>query len=96
MLKDSRGKNIRNTARPLVTGQKWTPSDAVQEAISTLRPKDIVEQVHRGRGGFGLMLGEPTWWKATKLEGRALVGEEVRREREVSRNAKSVSLGKQG
>lgn len=79
-----------------MTGRKWTPSNAVQQATSGLRHKDIVGQVQQGRGGFGLTASEPTWRKATASERSTLVVEEVRRQEEVTRGAKAVSLAKQG
>lgn len=95
-LRDSRDKIISNAALPLATGRKWKPSNAVQQATSTLRHKDIVGQVQQGRGGLGLTASEPTWRKATTSERRKLVVEEMRREEEVARSAKAVSLVKQG
>lgn len=95
-LRDSRDKTISAGAPPLVTGRKWTPSDAVQQASSALRHKDIVGQVQQGRGGFGLTTSKPTWRKATTSERRTLVVEEVRRQEEAARSAKAVSLAKQG
>ncbi|KAJ8414647.1 hypothetical protein AAFF_G00038490 [Aldrovandia affinis] len=95
-LKDSRDQTISNAALPLLTGWKWTPSDAVQQATSALRHKDIVGHVQQGRGGFGLAAREPTWRKASTSERRKLVVEEVRREEETARSAKAVSLAKQG
>ena len=95
-LKDSRDKTISTAAPPLATGRKWTPSDAVQQATQALRHKDIVGQVQQGRGGFGLTAREPSWKKATTSEQRTLVVQEVRRQEEVLRSAKAVSLAKQG
>ncbi|KAK9523107.1 hypothetical protein VZT92_019529 [Zoarces viviparus] len=92
-LRDSRDKIISNAALPLATGRKWKPSNAVQQATSTLRHKDIVGQVQQGKGGLGLTESEPTRRKATTSERRKLVVEEVRRE-EVARSAKAVSLVK--
>ncbi|KAJ8393735.1 hypothetical protein AAFF_G00057880 [Aldrovandia affinis] len=95
-LKDSRDQTISNAAPPLLTGRKWTPSDAVQQATSALRHKDIVGHVQQGRGGFGLAAREPTWRKASTSERRKLVVEEVCQEEETARSAKAVSLAKQG
>ncbi len=46
-LKDSRDKSVSTAASPLVTGWKWTPFDAVQQAISALKHKDTVGQVQQ-------------------------------------------------
>ncbi len=95
-LKDSRDKTISSAAPPLVIGWKWTPSDAMQQAISALKHKDIVGQVQQGTGGFGLKANEQTWRKATTSDRRTLVVEEVCRQEEAVRKAKAVSLAKQG
>lgn len=52
---------LSNAAPPLLTGQKWTPSDAVQQATSALRHRDTVGQVQQGRRRFGLAASKPTW-----------------------------------
>lgn len=95
-LKDSRDQTIRNAAPPLSTGRKWAPSNAVQHATSALRHNDIVGHVQLGRGGFGLAASKPTWRKASTLERRKMVVEEVRCQEEAARSAKAVSLAKQG
>ncbi len=95
-LKDSRDQTISNAVPLLLTGRKWTPSDAVQQATSALRHSDIVGHVQLGRGGFGLTASKPTWRKASTSERRKMVVEEVRRQEEVERSAKAVSLVKQG
>ncbi len=95
-LKDSRDQTISNAVPLLLTGRKWTPSDAVQQATSALRHSDIVGHVQLGRGGFGLTASKPTWRKASTSERRKMVVEEVRRQEEAERSAKAVSLVKQG
>lgn len=95
-LKDSRDQTISNAVPLLVTGRKWTPSDAVQQATSALKHSDIVGHVQLGRGGFGLTASKPTWRKASTSERRKMVVEEVRRQEETERSAKAVSLVRQG
>ncbi len=82
-LKDSRDQTISNAVSLLLTGRKWTPSDAVQQATSALRHSDIVGHVQLERGGFGLTASKPTWRKASTSERRKMVVEEVRRQEEV-------------
>ncbi|KAJ8016034.1 hypothetical protein DPEC_G00002940 [Dallia pectoralis] len=95
-LKDSSDQTISNAVPPLLTGRKWTPFDAVQQATSALRHSDIVGHVQLGRGGFGLSASKPTWRKASTSERRKMVVEEVRHQEEAERSAKAVSLAKQG
>lgn len=95
-LRDSRDQTISKAAPPLATGRKWTPSDAAQHAMSALRHTDIVGHVQMGRGGFGLAPRKPSWSKASTSERRRMVVEEVRHQEEAGRNAKAVSLAKQG
>ncbi len=95
-LKDSRDQTISNAVPLPLTGWKWTPSNAVQQATSALRHSDIVGHVQLGRGGFGLTASKPTWRKASTSERRKMVVEEVHRQEEAERSAKAVSLVKQG
>lgn len=95
-LKDSKDLTISTTAPPLATGRKWTTSNALQNAVSALRHKDIMGHVQSGRGGLGLSVGNPTWHKASKAERRKMVVEEIRHQEEVDRTTKAVSLAKQG
>ena len=76
-LTDSQDDMIRAAAPRLVTGRKWIPSEAVQQAKSALRHGDIVGQVQHGRGWFGLATSRPTWHKATSTQRRKLVVAQV-------------------
>ncbi|KAJ8352263.1 hypothetical protein SKAU_G00237390 [Synaphobranchus kaupii] len=58
--------------------------------------KDVVGQVQQGRAGFGLIQKPPQWHKATSVQKRRLVVEEVKRQEEAKRHTKAVSLAKQG
>ncbi|ROL48105.1 hypothetical protein DPX16_2687 [Anabarilius grahami] len=93
-LKDPRDQTISKAVPILLTGRKWTPSDAVQQATSALRHSDIVGNVQLGRGGFGLRASKPTWRKASTSERRKMVVEEVRRQEEAKRSAKTVLCSK--
>ena len=94
-LKDSREQTISNAVPPLLTGWKWTSSDATQHATSAVMHNDIKGHVQLGRGGFGLTARKPTWREASTSE-RKMVVEEVHRQDEGKRSAKSISLVKQG
>ncbi|KAK0146192.1 Retrovirus-related Pol polyprotein from type-2 retrotransposable element R2DM [Merluccius polli] len=95
-LHESRDPVVSNNAPNLATGRKWKPEVAVQEATAALRHADIVGHVQQGRGGFGLTPSRPTWNKATAPERRKMVVQEVRHQEEAARQAKAVSLSKQG
>ena len=95
-LTESQDDAIRAAAPRLVTGRKWIPSEAVQQAKSALRHGDIVGQVQNGRGGFGLATSRPTWHKATSTQRRKLVVGQVRQQEEAERCATAVSQSKQG
>ncbi len=95
-LTESEDAVIRTAAPRVVAGRKWTPSEAVQSAKSALHFRDVVGQVQHGRAGFGLIPKTPLWHKATSLQKRQLVVEEVRRQEEGERHAKAVSMAKQG
>ncbi len=95
-LTKSQDTAIQVAAPKLATGRKWTPSEAVQQARSALRHRDIVGQVQQERGGFGLVTSQPAWHKATSTQRRRLVVDEVRQQGEADRCAKAVSQSKQG
>lgn len=95
-LTDSRDQKISQAAPSLSTGQKWTPSNAVQQTTEALRHSVIVGHIQLGKGGFGLTASKPTWGKASTPERRKMVVEEVRCQEEAERTAKALSLAKQG
>lgn len=95
-LTESEDAVIRTTAPRVVVGRKWNPSEAVQSAKSALQFRDVVGHVQHGRAGFGLIPKTPLWHKATSVQKRQLVVEEVRRQEEGERHAKAVSMAKQG
>ncbi len=55
-----------------------------------------LDKYSMGRAGFGLIPKSPLWHKATSVQKRQLVVEEVRRQEEGERHAKAVSMAKQG
>ena len=70
-------------------------NEAVVEAESTLRHKDIVGTICKGRQGLG---SEPTtrWKGASARERRMLVQQEIRNQEEEARVLKAVEMGNQG
>ena len=58
-LAESQDAVIRTAAPHVVTGKKWTPSEAVQSAKSALLFKDVIGQVQQGRAGLGLIPSAP-------------------------------------
>ncbi len=95
-LTESQDAVIQAAAPRLATGNKWTPTEAIQQAKSALRHGDIVGQVQQGRGGFGLGTSRPIWKKATSTQRRTLIVAEVRQQEEAVRCTKAVSQSKQG
>ncbi|KAE8287777.1 hypothetical protein D5F01_LYC13834 [Larimichthys crocea] len=91
-LKYSRDQTISKAAPPLITGRKWTPSNAVQHATSALRHSDIVGHVQLGRGDFGLISSKPTWCKASTSERRKMVVEEPQPSSERDRKSPTIPL----
>ncbi len=87
---ESQDAVIQAAAPRLATGSKWTPTEAIQQAKSSLRHGDIVGQVQQGRRGFGLGTSRPIWYKATSAQRRKLIVAEVRQQEE------AVSQSKQG
>ncbi|KAI2644850.1 hypothetical protein H4Q32_030713 [Labeo rohita] len=95
-LTESRDPVVRGAALTLATGKKWTPATAVLQAKSALLHRDVVGHVQQGRGGFGLGALTPLWQKASAIERRTMVVQEVRRQEEATRCSKAVGQTKQG
>ena len=95
-LTQSKDPVVRSVAPTVKTGRKWNPKEAVQLAQAALRHRDIIGQVQHGRGGLGLCVGKPVWNKASVVEKRKMVVEEVHRQEEAVRCTKAVSQAKQG
>ena len=56
---------MRAAVLPLVTGWKWTPSEAVLQGASSLKHKYIVGQEQQGKGSFVLDMSEPSIQETT-------------------------------
>ncbi|KAL7405243.1 hypothetical protein ABVT39_025739, partial [Epinephelus coioides] len=95
-LTESQNPFVRGAAPTLATGRKWKPSAAVAVAKTTLKHRDTVGQVQHDRGDLGLEATTPTWQKATPIERRHMVVEEVRHQEEAAGCAKAVSQAQQG
>ncbi|ROL50296.1 hypothetical protein DPX16_19100 [Anabarilius grahami] len=89
-LTESQDAIIQAAAPRLATERNWTPTEAIQQAKSTLRHGDIVGQMQKGRGFFGLGTSRPIWYKATFTQRRKLIVAELRQKEE-----KAVSQSKQ-
>lgn len=94
-LNESQDVLVSRNAPAVVTGRKWRPARAVEEAVTALKHADIVGHVQQGRGGLGLTARRPAWSKASDPEQKRMVVDEVRHQEEAARWAKAVSLDKQ-
>jgi hypothetical protein len=95
-LTQSKDPVVRRVAPTVNAGRKWKPKQAVQQAKSALRHRDIMGHVQHGRGGLGRDVGKPSWGKASAGEKRKMVVEEMHRQEEIVRCTKAVSQAKQG
>ena len=95
MLRDSRDPLVQKTQPPVVTGRKWSAKDAVEDAESALKLKEVVGAVAKGKSGLGLH--PQRWWsKESTTERRKIVSEEIHQLEENKRFARAVELVKQG
>lgn len=78
-----------------MTGRKWRPASAVEEAISALMHLDMVVSVQQGRGGLDLTLRQSSWNSAKAPDWRKLVVDAVHHKEEAARWTKVVCLAKQ-
>ena len=94
-LRDSADEKINNAGIEVRTGRKWSVSQAVEAAESSLKHQDIVGTTNLGREGLGTRQHK-RWEKSGRNERRTLVQEEIRKVEEQARSAKAVQLGPQG
>ena len=78
----------------MVTGRKWTPAVAIQQAKAALKHQNIFGQVQQGRGGLGE--SRPSWHKATPSQHWGLVVVAVHQQKQAMRCAKVVSQSRVG
>ena len=94
MLRDSPDSVIQEAAPELKTGTKWTPNEAIAEAESSLRFKEICGATQHGRAGLGQT--HPRWFSKESARGaREMVTEEVRNLEEQKRQSISAGFGTQ-
>lgn len=93
-LTQSKDLVVKLVAPTVKSGRKWKAKQAVQQAQAALRHKDIIGHVHHGRGGLGLATGKPMWTKASVVEKRETIVEEIHRQEEIERCTKAVSQNK--
>ncbi|XP_035683116.1 uncharacterized protein LOC118420431 [Branchiostoma floridae] len=97
MLQQSRDEKVSQAGIELRSGRKWTATEAVSNAASRLRHKDIVGIIAQGRRGLGAEReGSQTWGKAGPKERREMIQKEVRQREEELRRARAVGQGVQG
>jgi hypothetical protein len=94
-LRDSKDDKIRRAGIEIRTGRKWSASSAVLEAESRLQHRDIIGTTTTGRQGLG-MVTRQRWAAANQAEKRKLVQDDIRKQENEGREAKSVQLGCQG
>ena len=94
MLRDTQDEAIRKAKPELKTGRKWTHLDAIDEAETSLRFKEICGATQLGRAGLGQK--NHMWFSRQFTVGaREMVIEEVRHLEEQKRKAKAVCFAKQ-
>jgi len=95
MLRDSRDPLVKNAQPSVITGRKWKAQQAVENAESSLKMKEIIGTVAKGRSGLGLH--PQRWWsKESKSNKRIMISEEIHQLEEVKRIATAVGQSKQG
>ena len=94
-LRDSKDPVIKNTQSDVKTGRKWSLDEAVEEAESRLKHKEMVGATQLGRQGLGWTTHK--WWSSSSdKERRELVTQELRNAEEEKRLAIAVGQAKQG
>ena len=94
-LKDSQDSMVRRAGVVTRTGRKWSTSQAVTQAESRLRHKDIVGTTAVGTQGFGT--GEVRRWNSADSKTRRdMVQEEIWQTEEEERKTRAAGMGAQG
>ena len=94
MLRDSPDSVIQEAGPILKTGTKWTPAEAIDDAESSLRFKEICGATQHGRAGLGQT--HPRWFSKQDARGaREMITEEVRSLEEQKRQSRSAGFGTQ-
>lgn len=95
MLRDSSDSKVSEAKIQIKTGRKWRAAEAVEEAESRLRHRDVIGVTAKGRLGLG-MLEQQLWQKASDKERRHLVQREIGHIEEEARHARAVGMRQQG
>ena len=96
ILLDSKDEMIQTVAPSQKTGKKWHSKTATEQAIAAAKHKDIVGYVQCGKSGLGMGEKRERWSKASTVERRKMVINEVHHQEEQMRCARAVSQAKQG
>lgn len=95
-LAGSQDPMVAQTISTMSTGRKWSSAAVTQLAMAELKHQDIAERIQWGRGGLGTGECRPSRQKATPLQQRQLVANEVRRQEQAESCTKVVAQAKQG
>ena len=95
LLSQSKDHVARSTSIGIPTGKKWSANNAIQDANCSLRIKDVVGTIARGKLGLG-HYGNKQWSTAEPIDKRRMVIAEVKKQEEDLRHVKAVSLVSQG
>ena len=94
-LKFSEDDKVTNACKSIGRGQKWKAQEAVDEATSILKHKDVVGIVCVGRQGLG-NYGESCWADANPKKKREMLVSQIRESEEESRQLHVRGLRGQG
>lgn len=94
-LRDSPDQLIREAGIVTRSSRKWSATESVNQAESTLKHKDIVGVTAVGRQGIGATK-TVLWSRSNQKERRAMIQSEIRRTEEHARQARAVEMGAQG
>ena len=95
MMRDSKDPVVKQAKPEVSSGRKWKVAEAVEQAESRLRLKEIVGATQQDRRGLGWK--ETRWWSKRSEEGRReMVTAELRQMAEEERQVKAVGQPQQG
>ena len=96
MLQTSNDPLVRLTVPTLRTGRKWRVQKAVDEAIESLKTREVLGHVQTGKEGLGWGEGTQLWSRADEKGKRELVIQEIQATEEAKRTTTAVQQAQQG
>lgn len=78
-LTQSKDPVLKSVAPTVKSGRNWKAKQSVQQQVA-VGHEDVMGHILHGHDGLGLATGKPMWSKASVVEKRKMVVEEIHRQ----------------